>query len=1187
MLPRISSFFTAPAVIAALCAMACGGSVVDRDARLPMTQPPTSSQTEPTLRALLGDNADVQVLPGATAGALGVLTGGGATLSTDSLTVRVSVAGRLARTEVTQVFRNHARQQIEGTYTFRLPDGASIARLAMDVNGVMMEGELVEREKARAIYTSIVNARKDPALLEWDGGNNFTTRIFPIPASGTKTVILAYEQLLPQEGRKVQYRYALPRLVGQPNATKIGAFAFSLSSLDAESGTLRGAPGQLAGKPLGVSIEKNAFVPDGPIDIELMGPAGESRAYVATHSSTVAGAHAVTQAFLIDWFPGADAPLADQGDVVLAFDTSASVGDVEFRHARAVARALVTDWPKERRVRVVYGDLKVWACDGSAAGGAEAAAFVDTCLSAHMTRGASDLGALFGGALAVAKAGPAGAHVVVFSDGVPSLGELDADLLAAGVAASTKDAKANVHTVAVGHEVDEDLLRVLARSGGGHEVRLRPDSEADATAETLAHLVRVPVITDIRAEVVDGDVSEIVIPRTVIARGEPATVLGRMKGSGAKLRVHGALRGTALSTEVALAAVAGADNPLVVRAWARARIGEMTAANAARQEVVDLSIRHGVMSPFTSFLVLETERMYEQNNIARRKEAEQAQASPSTPAAFRKGAGRLQDKLKADEEGASSKPRPDTMPAGLSPPPPPQDTGYALQGPAAAGGSAGARTPTLPISARDPAAKKEAIAQAKDRAKAEASAIASRVNSSAAAKAAAAPMPLPRNSGWPYQPSGPSLATLQEQFDAAIAALPAEASSAPVDEAIATAAAALARRKGGLEVNDVQGLARAGRLSVEQWGALIESRTFSDDVARALLRLVAHAANVVGAGFDVDTALWPAEWAAAMSRSYHPLLQARARASIDDALTRPGNNSALIDFYLEQETRAGRGAAADQRVLQACLSGHVLGATCYRRFANHDVVDDKVRLLLLTLARREDVTNEELLEQMIAIATKLGAHHDADRLESERVEFEPRNVARRLAYFQRLKAAGKAEAACAQAATAVQLEPARRELFRDMMDVSRADDSSSEAVERCITEAVSMLPVRRSISALLMWDDKTADIDLYIEEPAGEGDSEMVHYRHLESRQGGLLYYDVRNGRGPEIYTLGPARPGSYRIGVTYYGGATNNLVNARLIVYERAGSPDETRREFDVTVPALYVGTRWVTTVKVPAAAP
>lgn len=1181
----------AAAVFALAALVACGGSVVDRDRRLPMGEPPTPTSSEPTLRTLLGDKADVQVLPASADGAFGVLKSDGATLSTDSLSVRVSVAGRLARTEVTQVFRNHAPRQLEGTYTFQLPEGASIARLAMDVNGAMMEGELVERDKARAIYTSIVNARKDPALLEWDGGNKFTTRIFPIPASGTKTVVLAYEQLLPQEGRKVQYRYALPRLVGQPNAARIGAFTFVLSSADAERGAVHGATGQLAGKPLSVSIEKNAFVPEGPIDVDLLGPAGESRAYVATHASTVADTHTVTQAFLVDWIPGGDVALADEGDVVLAFDTSASVGDVELARARELARTLVTAWPKERRVRVVYGDVKVWSCKGSAAGGPEAAAFVDACLAPRMARGASDLAALLGGALATAKAGRAGTHVVVLSDGVPSLGELDADLLASGVAASARDADANVHAVAVGHDVDEDLLRALARAGGGHAVRLRPDGVVDAVAETLGHLMRVPVVTDVRAEVVDGDVSDVVVPHTAVARGEPAAVLGRMKGSGATLRLHGTLRGAALTKDVALAAASGDENPLVVRAWARAKIGALSADNAARDEIVALSIRHGVMSPFTSFLVLETERMYEQNAIARRKEAERQQAPTSTiPAAFRKGSGKLQDRLTSGD-GAAAAPMAaafDAEPAAEPPPPPPPTTTLGTSGTSGLGGGSMGALGGRPGKV-DASAKGRAVEEAKKRARSEAAA--KTKTTGAAAKSASFGKRAPvfdddvpcLGCGFRYE--APSLASLQERFDAAIAALPSDAIDRAVDGAVVAAAVALARA-GGLDLVDVDALARAGRWSAEPWMSLVAVRSFDDEIARALLRLVASEAQVKGDGFDVDTALWPPALLPAMLASPTPLLHARAAASVEDSLLRGGNTSQIVDLYLTLETRQGRGSAADQRVLQACVAGHVRGGVCYFRFANNDVVDDKTRLLLLTLARREDVNDDTLLAAMVALVTKLGALSEAERLESERVEFEPRNVARRLAYFERLKQTGKATAACAQAATAVQLEPVRRDLFRQMMDVSRADAASSEAVEACITEAVSMLPVHRSVSALLMWDDETADVDLHVEEPASaEQGAEEISYRNFESRQGGLLYYDVRNGRGPEIYTLGPARPGSYRIGVEYYGNATGKVVNARLIVYERAGSADETRREFNVLLPTFYVGTRWVTTVDVPAA--
>src|SRR5690606_30661224 len=137
--------------------------------------------------------------------------------------------------EVTQVFKNHLSRQIEGTYEFQLPEGAAISRLAMDVNGVMMEGELVERERARQIYEEIVRSMKDPALLEWQGGNRFKTQIFPIFANSNKTVVLAYEQLLPEDANGLNYVYSMPKLSGDTaNESRMGGFDFDLTVVDGQ-----------------------------------------------------------------------------------------------------------------------------------------------------------------------------------------------------------------------------------------------------------------------------------------------------------------------------------------------------------------------------------------------------------------------------------------------------------------------------------------------------------------------------------------------------------------------------------------------------------------------------------------------------------------------------------------------------------------------------------------------------------------------------------------------------------------------------------------------------------------------------------------------------------------------------------------------------------------------------------------
>src|SRR5258706_9024930 len=113
--------------------------------------------------------------------------------------LRAAVHGPLSLVEVEMTFRNSENRQMEGRFTYTLPPGATISRFAKEVNGKLMEGEVVERMRAQAVYTEILHTMRDPALLEADQGNRFSARVFPVPANGTVRLLLAFSKLLPMK----------------------------------------------------------------------------------------------------------------------------------------------------------------------------------------------------------------------------------------------------------------------------------------------------------------------------------------------------------------------------------------------------------------------------------------------------------------------------------------------------------------------------------------------------------------------------------------------------------------------------------------------------------------------------------------------------------------------------------------------------------------------------------------------------------------------------------------------------------------------------------------------------------------------------------------------------------------------------------------------------------------------------
>ena len=123
--------------------------------------------------------------------------------------VTVRVEGRVAVTEVDQVFANPNPRVLEGTYLFPLPAGAAIDRFSMWIDGRETAAELLDAEKARGIYEGIVRQMRDPALLEYADRGLFKARVFPIDANGEKRVKIRYAEVLPADNGTVAYRYPL------------------------------------------------------------------------------------------------------------------------------------------------------------------------------------------------------------------------------------------------------------------------------------------------------------------------------------------------------------------------------------------------------------------------------------------------------------------------------------------------------------------------------------------------------------------------------------------------------------------------------------------------------------------------------------------------------------------------------------------------------------------------------------------------------------------------------------------------------------------------------------------------------------------------------------------------------------------------------------------------------------------
>jgi Ca-activated chloride channel family protein len=537
--------------------------------------------------------------------------------------VRAVVRDGVAQTEVEETFQNETDRVLEGRYVFPLPADATISGLTLFVGDKPVDGELVEKKRAAAIFKSIVDDTvrpRDPALLEWVKGSEFSLKIFPIPAKGSRTVVLRYQQVLTADGPRQAYIY--PLSLGAERRTVIDELSIDVELSDggqAVQGLVaRGYAAQIQPGPQSthVSLRATGSAPDRDFALSFKRPA--PAAVIAT---TEGGFVAMRlRAQLPADMP---APLFQRRDRVLVVDASHSQSQESFAAARELALGIARGLEADERFALLVCDS---ACETVPAAGlspatAKALDEAEALLKKRKPAGASDIA---GALVAAADRVPAGAplQVVYVGDGSASAGELSVASIARRVRPRFGERNVDLRLFGVGSSVDEVTLTALAAElSGSYDALLSAGPLAEQVEQLTAGL-RSPLLVAPRLEA--PNVTELE-PRTLpnLRLGEEFVVVGKLAGS-APFSVT--LRGTLDRVPYALLRQVtpkpgSASLPFAQRLWAEARIRELQTASdpAALRELIEVSKRFRVMSRETSWLVLETEQMFAEFGIPRSK----------------------------------------------------------------------------------------------------------------------------------------------------------------------------------------------------------------------------------------------------------------------------------------------------------------------------------------------------------------------------------------------------------------------------------------------------------------------------------------------------------------------------------------------------------------------------------------
>lgn len=491
-------------------------------------------------------------------------------LALRSLNVEVHTSGDYAVTEVDHVFFNAADARREGTFRFPVPEGAILVGMAMEVNGKLVEGEIVEREKARQIYDETVDKMLDPALLEWEEGNWFKLRVFPIDPKSEKRVIIRYASPLAHAPKGWEYSYALAK----PDMP-INSFNLKLD---------------------GRSIASERAVTAG---VDLVANIGDDTVPSVMTEQRKDGVYTAVRIPA----PVLHAVRRGERKVAIIVDTSRSALEGK-QLAEELVRTALAELGTQDRFIVLASDVAVVPHAAQPVNATSdqidgALAFLDKI----EPDGASDLAGALDAAAAYHPT-----DVVYIGDGIPTWGKRDD----ASLRQAADALKAPVHAALLGKGANSMLWDDLAGRTGGRTLAVH--RSVDAQRFALAITGDAPRLVD--AVLTAPGATIFPAHPTTIFQGDELVAFVKSAEPLQSLTLAGMDGDKAFTQQIDLRKAVA--TPRIGQRWAAFQLAAMD--NAPREDVVKLSQDFGLMSRYTSLLVLENDEAFKQHQIERKQQ---------------------------------------------------------------------------------------------------------------------------------------------------------------------------------------------------------------------------------------------------------------------------------------------------------------------------------------------------------------------------------------------------------------------------------------------------------------------------------------------------------------------------------------------------------------------------------------
>jgi Ca-activated chloride channel family protein len=547
-----------------------------------------------------------------------------------SLEVNARLVDQVAKVQVSQSFVNTGSRQMEVAFVFPLPYDGAIDQLTLLVDGKEYPAKLLNAKDAREQYEAIVRKNKDPALLEWMGTGMFKTSVFPVPPGAERKVTLRYSQLCRKLDGLTDFLFPLSTAKYTSHPVEEVKIALSIESQ--------------------VDI-KNVYSPTHTVEIKRPDDKHANITYTAKNEVPTSDFRLLYDVgkgqvgtSVITYRPNSDEEgylllltspeIKSTSDerpkktVLFVLDRSGSMSGEKIDQAKNALKFVLNNLREGDTFNIIAYDseIETWK--------PELQKYTDETRKAALgfvegiyAGGSTNINGALTKALEQLQDKSRPNFVIFLTDGLPTVGETNEQKIAAN-AKQHNDIKARLFVFGVGYDLNARLLDKLARENFGISEYVRPNEDIEAHVSALYNRIGAPVMSDVKikfdvegARTEEGELVTRQYPKDVtdLFAGEQLVIVARYKKPGdAKVVITGKVGDKEQKFDFPAKLVEKSSDDthaFVEKLWAVRRIGEildeidLTGKNDELvKELVSLSTKHGILTPYTSFLADENTR---------------------------------------------------------------------------------------------------------------------------------------------------------------------------------------------------------------------------------------------------------------------------------------------------------------------------------------------------------------------------------------------------------------------------------------------------------------------------------------------------------------------------------------------------------------------------------------------------